>query len=134
VRHIETTITDTSGSSGSSQAVQRSLQERSLFQSAFFMELPFPEVGGPYVSVNSVPSIPETLISRRPFETVLSWKKASDENFPSVEPKDDLDDQTLLPWTEQEKRLFCSIPATEQPAAEQKTRIPRDRNPDWNKS
>jgi type IV secretory pathway TraG/TraD family ATPase VirD4 len=107
VRHMESVVTESTGASGSSTAVARSLHERSLFLASFFLDLPFPGMGEPYVAVCDVPSLKQTLVVRREFDDVLSWCKPSG-SVPNVVPRTDAKNQTLAPWDKARERYFCN--------------------------
>lgn len=109
IRRVETTVTHGRGSGGSSTSVQYQLQERSLFLSSFFLDLPFPGIGKPYMAVCDVPSTQQALVVRRSFDDVLSWCHKA-ENVPNVVPRNKRSDQTLWPWKKKEERHFCGKP------------------------
>ena len=142
VRRIEETSTTSWGDSGSSDSIQSSLQERPLFLSSVFMDLPFPDSRQPFTAICDVPHLRRTLIVRRPFETVLAWcgkvmgKEAAEtgnDEVPSAMYRTDIKNQTLQPWTSDEERRFCgprSIPkAAKKPprskATGSKPKLPR---------
>ena len=105
IRRVEDTTSESSGSGGSSVSVQHGLQERALFMASFFLNLPFPGVGKPYVAVCDVPALQEAVVVRRSFDDVLSWCHPA-EDIPNVVPRDSGDDQTLWPWSKKEERRF----------------------------
>lgn len=129
VRQYEQSYSRSIGKEGHSRSVSTALHERPLFLASYFLDLPFPGNGNPYVAVCDVPSERETLIVRRDFDTVISWlqhppqpnlkeskpeeSKADDptpkEPTPilAVEPQDDASKQTLFPWNPEEEAAFC---------------------------
>ena len=125
VRQIETTVTETTSSNqANSKSVQRALHERSLFLASYFLNLPFPGAGQPFVAVCDVPSLQETLIVQRQFDQLLSWcgKTINDDDdaesqahVPDVVPRTNLDEQRLIPWSQMEKSKFCGIPESKTP-------------------
>ncbi len=106
VRRTETIFSESWGKGGYSSSLQYSVQERSVFTDAFFTDLPFPEVGGPYVAVSDVPCLQSTLISRRPFDQVLSWFRPP-VSIKNTLPRPNIEDQTLWPWSKEEESAFC---------------------------
>ena len=122
VRRIEDTVTDTTLDHSKSKSIQHSLQERSLFLASYFLDLPMPGPGEPFVAVCDVPSLRETLIVRRHFDELLTWcRKLSPEDganetqlkVPDVVPRTNLDEQRLWPWTVDEELRFCGPPPRE---------------------
>jgi len=116
VRQIETTVTETTGSGHKTKSVQRALHERSLFLASYFLDLPFPAPGQPFVAVCDVPSLGETLVVQRQFDQILEWTKRRSvedaaEGSPAevldIVPRKDPKDQHLRPWTEEEEVKFC---------------------------
>jgi type IV secretory pathway TraG/TraD family ATPase VirD4 len=113
VRRIERTVTQTRGGEHSTTSVQTSLQERSLFLSSYFLGLPLPAPGRPYVAICDLPHLQQVSVIRRSFDEVLSWcPRPQPEIVPGLVPRTDAAGQTLRPWTEEEERRFCGPPAT----------------------
>lgn len=105
VRQYEVSVTDTRSFSGGSDSITRSLQERDMFLPSFFLDLPFPETGGIYTAVCDVPSTRETLIVERSFDEITSILTNAGETV-GVEPRTDLENQSVYPWTENERARF----------------------------
>lgn len=95
-----------------SQSVQYSVQERSLFLSSFFMDLPSPKPGRWMISVNDVPAEDAVYITRRWFEQLLSWTLPASA-APALIPRDEISEQILQSWDEHEEKYFCGSEATE---------------------
>ncbi len=107
VRRIEQTVTETRGSSSSSTAVQYSLQDRSILTAGYFLNLDLPRPGGDFVGVHDVPALDCFLITRRPFERVISWRKPP-AGIQPIERRTKVQDQHLQSWTEAEEARFLS--------------------------
>ena len=106
VRRVEPVYTESWSKDGRSGSLQYSLQDRSLFNASFFLNLPFPAPGGPYVSVSDVPWLQSTLISRRWFDHLLAMARPASA-VPGTLPREHINEQTLWPWTEEEEVYFC---------------------------
>jgi len=108
-REMESVWSESWGKDGHSTSVQYRVEERSVFTSSFFLNLPFPRPGGLYVAVNDVPCLGSSLISRRWFDQVLSWrsKPAAVQNTIS---RPNIEEQTLWPWNPEEEAAFCNKP------------------------
>jgi type IV secretory pathway TraG/TraD family ATPase VirD4 len=91
-----------------SMSTQYNLQERYLFLSSVFLDLPFPKPGGFYHCINDVPSSECVFVTRRPFNDVLSWLTPP-ANIPAVERRSDPKEQVLIPWNDEEKRMFFGV-------------------------
>ena len=124
VRRTETVVTESSGPGGQSISVQQSLQERSLFLGSFFLDLPLPRPGQDYMAVCDVPARQSIAILRRPFDDLLAWC-CPPSAIPNVVPRPDAD-QTLQPWTDAEKKVFCQPPS---PAAAPASPVPPPPSP-----
>jgi type IV secretory pathway TraG/TraD family ATPase VirD4 len=112
IRRTETTFTENTGGDHPGTSIHHSLQERSLFLASFFLDLPFPGIGQPYVAVCDVPWLREVLIVQRSFDEVLTWcRPSSGSAVPAVVPRTKVKDQTLWPWDEDETLRFCGAPS-----------------------
>ena len=80
VRHTINVYSETSGKHPSS-SVNHALQEHALFLDSTFLNLPFPTPGSDYVAINDVPALNCTLITKRPFNEVLSWTAKPPHSF-----------------------------------------------------
>jgi type IV secretory pathway TraG/TraD family ATPase VirD4 len=105
VRQMETSYSESQSSTDRTYSQQHALHERSMFLASFFLDLPFPQPGGPYTLVCDVPCLRETLIVRRWFDDVLSLCRAPTSTV-AVDPRTDADSQSLAPWTEEEEEQF----------------------------
>jgi len=105
-RQMESQWSESWGKDGHSASVQYRVEERSVFTSSFFLNLPFPRAGGPYVAVNDVPCLGSTLISRRWFDQLLSWR-SKPAGVANTIPRPNIKEQTLWPWTPEEAAAFC---------------------------
>ena len=124
-RRVEHTVTKTSGSSGSSTAVQYSLHDRPILTAGYFLDLDLPQPGGQFEGVHDVPSQGSFLITQRPFAEVMAWRKPPSD-IPSVQRRTNVQDQHLQAWSEaEEARFFGSLPPpVEAPPAANKTSPP----------
>ena len=108
IRHMETTYSETYQHGEVSRGFQHGLKERSLFLASVFLDIPFPVQGGIYHSINDVPSLESTFVTRRPFDEVLSWLKPRTD-VPAIERRTDPKDQVVRPWSEEEKKSFLGV-------------------------
>jgi len=92
---------------GQSGSVQYQTVERSIFLASFFMDLPFTGPGLPLVSVSDIPSLHKTLITRRWFDDINSWRKPPDDSTDALQPREGDMDQTLEAWDKVEEGRFC---------------------------
>lgn len=92
---------------GQSGSVQYQTVERSTLLASFFMDLPFTGPGLPLVSVSDVPSLQKTLITRRWFDDINSWRKPPDEDTDALQPRENDMDQTLEAWDDVDVGRFC---------------------------
>lgn len=108
IRQEEPSYSESWSQQGHSESVGYSIQERSVFTSSFFMNLPFPRPDGLYVAISDVPYLGSTLIGRRPFEQMLGWCRPSSD-VPNTIPRPNIVEQTLWPWTTEEEAAFCGF-------------------------
>jgi hypothetical protein len=92
---------------GQSGSVQYQTVERSIFLASFFMDLPFTGPGLPLVSVSDIPSLHKTLITRRWFDAINSWRKPPDKDTDALQAREEDLDQALEPWDKVEEARFC---------------------------
>ena len=104
VRKTDPVVTESNGSGGYSRSVQYTTQDRPLFLASYFLDLPLPRKGKPFVAVCDVPCLGETLIVRRPFDDVLEICREG-EPVENVIPRDDDGGQMLIPWSTDEFRI-----------------------------
>ncbi|MCX6917625.1 MAG: type IV secretion system DNA-binding domain-containing protein [Verrucomicrobia bacterium] len=107
VRQTESTISISDGHDGRSTTTQYAIHERSLFLASFFLDIPFPGRGRPYVAVCDVPFLRETLIVRRHSDELFSWLHQPGDNIHGVDARTDISGQSLVPWDPDEERRFC---------------------------
>ena len=85
-----------------------------MFLGSFFMDLPFTGPGKQFVAVHDIPSLGKTLITRRKFDEVNSWRvKPTD--VKAVIGRTTILEQTLVGWDTSEAAEFCG---TRSPAAD----------------
>lgn len=108
VRQVETVVTESMSSHGSSRSVQHAIHERSLFMGSYFLNLPMPGIGLPYVAVCDLPCLRQIIILRRSFDQVLSWCQPP-APIPAVLYRTNTQDQMLQPWTAAEEQKFCGF-------------------------
>ena len=125
VRRIEAVVSESSGAHGGSRSVQHGLHERSLFMGSYFLDLPLPGLGKTYVAVCDLPCLGQIIITRRPFDQVLSWCQAPSQ-IPAVLLRTDIREQTLQFWTAEEVKRFCQAVA---PTPIPSTDVPPDSSP-----
>lgn len=125
VRCTQTVYTESWGPNGESQSIQYSPHDQPLFTASYFMDLPFPVPGGVYRAVHDVPCLGKTLITTRPFDTVLAWCPAA-APVADVDPREIVAEQLLRPWDAAERDLFCKEPpSADQPAPDPTAELPR---------
>jgi hypothetical protein len=108
VRQVEATFSESWNKDGTSHSVQYSVQDRSLFTSAMFQNIPFPKQGANFYAISDVPSLGCSLISSRSFDQILSWNPPPTA-IKAVEPRTGTNEQTLWPWKPEEEISFCRI-------------------------
>ena len=120
VRHIELTVTETSGVTDST-SVQYQLQERSLFLPVMFLDLPFPILGGPFGAISDIPYLRTTFITERWFDELLGLKVDPSEEDERAEKegnffRSDPEEQIITVWKPTEVAEFCDVlPPKEEP-------------------
>ncbi len=92
-----------------SSSVQYQTVERSILLASFFMNLPFTGPGLPFVSVSDIPSLHKTLIIRRWFDDINSWRKGSDKDTDALQARENDLDQTFKPWDDFDEARFCAL-------------------------
>ena len=73
------------------------------------MNLPFTGPGLPFVSVSDIPSLHKTLIIRRWFDDINSWRKGSDKDTDALQARENDLDQTFKPWDDFDEARFCAL-------------------------
>jgi type IV secretory pathway TraG/TraD family ATPase VirD4 len=108
-RVTETTYSESFGISGKSASAQYNTTERSLFLASFFMNLPITGPGRPLIGVSDFPHLDTTVIARRWYDQVDSWriKPSQNDAVPAVVPRTDPAGQTLEPWSKDRETHFC---------------------------
>jgi type IV secretory pathway TraG/TraD family ATPase VirD4 len=120
VRHIERSVTESYGAGGRSTSVQYQVQERSLFLPSMFLDLPLPELGGPFETISDIPVCRCSLITRRLFDDVVALLKKPDAKVPGVILRTNPDEQIVQPWSAKEERDFCNTTSPETPKTPKK--------------
>lgn len=133
VRQTESAVSISDGDNGRSTTTQYSIHERSLFMASFFLDIPFPGRGRPYVAVCDVPILGESLIVRRRSDEVFSWLRQPGDNVSGVDQRTDTSEQALVPWDPDEERRFCGESFGEN-SGESKPPAPDSKSPDDNDS
>ena len=114
IRCMEDVKSESKGRGPTTRTVHHNLTERLAFVASFFMNLPLPRLGGPFMAVCDVPCLERFFVIQRTFDEVLSWcipiPPAPIRRPPSPE------DERLRPWTPEEEAYFCE-PRPPQPAA-----------------
>ena len=131
VREEETHKSVTTGGEKTTTTTQHEIRERFLFLASYFLNLPLPKPGAIYVSVNDIPCQRATFITSRHFDEVRSWCRPPGK-VASVIPRDNVSEQTLKPWSEDEEvRWRNGLPAQEnsQPQPPATTTILKDMPP-----
>lgn len=105
-----------------SHSVNYKVTDRSTFLASTFMNLPFPTVNDYYHSINDVPWLRSTIIVRRPFNQLLEWRKRLQTAAKAVEPRDNEDEQTLVPWNPDEEIFFCGKRLTKKSRKNEKSK------------
>jgi hypothetical protein len=125
VRQIEESYSRTeSAELKTSDSVQYSLQERSMFLASYFLNLPLPTPGGDYVAVCDVPYLGETVVVHRDFDQVLNTQ-CPPAQMSDMPARDDAADQTLWPWNTEEEERFCAPAKPPEPPAAKRQLPPR---------
>lgn len=108
IRWYESSVTQNFGKENS-HSVQTSIADRPLLLPSYFLNIPFPGPAKPYTVVSDVPSDNTTYITKRPFDTVISWVKpaADTKQHPTLIARTSVSDQTLEPWSAEEMHLYC---------------------------
>ena len=111
-RHTETTYSESWSNQGNSHSCQHNVVERSLFLDSFFMNLPLPDVGKPFIAVSDVPCLDATLVSRRWSDQLFAWCRqlSADTDFVAAKPRNNVWEQTLEQWSAEEERSFLGQP------------------------
>ncbi|MGE3312521.1 MAG: type IV secretory system conjugative DNA transfer family protein [Limisphaerales bacterium] len=123
LRREEASYSESWGQQGHSSSVAYKTEERTIFTSGFFMDLPFPRPGGLYVSVSDVPCLGSTLIGRRPFDQMLGWCKPPADVANTIS-RPNIEEQTLWPWTPEEEAAFCRVTNAAEPSKSANTGTP----------
>ena len=105
IRCMEDVKSESIGHGATTRTVHHNLTERLAFVASFFMNLPLPRRGGPFMAVCDVPCLERFFVIKRTFDEVLSWcipiPPAPIRTPPSPEQ------ETLRPWTPKEEAHFC---------------------------
>jgi len=129
VRRMEMETTEGGGQRPGSKSIRRHLQERPVFLSSFFMDLPFPGIGKPYVAVCDVPHLRKTIVVQRESDEILSWCKPPKKNISNVESRQHDKRQSLDPWTKEEELSFALKPASKSKSGRKGQRTKSDDEP-----
>ena len=109
VRQVERTVSETFGHEHS-HSFSYQVQERSLFLPAMFLDLPLPQPGGLYGAISDIPCLRTTLVTERPFDTVLEQcNEPTDEEISKQDAfmRKKPDEQIIKPWDDIEQTDFC---------------------------
>jgi hypothetical protein len=113
-RRTEESYSKSTSKDGTSYSTSWDTRENSMFLGSFFMDLPFTGPGKQFVAVHDIPSLGKTLITRRQFDEVNSWRvKPTD--VKAVIGRTTILEQTLVGWDTSEAAEFCG---TRSPAAD----------------
>ena len=118
VRRMESVWSESWGKEGYSRSVQHKVEERAMFLSSVFMDLPFPERDGWLGAISDVPCHGSTFISHRWFNDLLTLLKPP-ADIVAVDRRDGVTEQTLQQWDAEEEALFCP-PAEDADAPKEK--------------
>jgi type IV secretory pathway TraG/TraD family ATPase VirD4 len=112
IRRTEASYSESHSSQGSSHSCAYHVVERSLFIASTFMNLPLPDVGKPFIAVSDVPCLDATLISRRWSDQLFAWCRqlSADTDFVAAKPRNNVWEQTLEQWSDEEERSFLGQP------------------------
>lgn len=105
VRKTEMAYSESWNKEGVTQSFNFSVQDRSLFLAAAFMDIPFPAFGRPACAICDVPSSNVVILSSRSFDEILSWNRPAVDIEP-LKRRTNPVHQMLLPWTEQKLQRF----------------------------
>ena len=109
-RRTEESYSKSSSKDGTSFTTSWGTQEHSMFLGSFFMDLPFTGPGKQFVAVHDIPSLGKTMITRRQFDEVNSWRvKPTD--VKAVIGRTSILEQTLVGWDTAEAAEFCATPS-----------------------
>jgi hypothetical protein len=109
-RRTEESYSKSTSKDGTSYSTSWDTRENSMFLGSFFMDLPFTGPGKQFVAVHDIPSLGKTLITRRKFDEVNSWRvKPTD--VKAVIGRTSILEQTLVGWDTAEAAEFCAIPS-----------------------
>jgi hypothetical protein len=116
-RHTEPCYSESSSTQGDSHSCQYKVVERSLFLASTFMSLPLPDVGKPFIAFSDVPCLDATLISRRWSDQLFAWcrQPTADTGFVAAQPRNNVWEQTLKQWSDEEERSFLGQPQKKAP-------------------
>ena len=109
-RRTEESYSKSTSKEGTSYTTNWGTHENSVFLGSFFMDLPFTGPGKPFVAVHDIPSLEKTLITRRQFDEVNSWRvKPAD--VKAVMGRTSILEQTLVGWDTAEAAEYCATPS-----------------------
>ena len=123
IRRTEASYSESWSKDGHSYSCQYHVVERALFLASVFLDLPMPALGKPFLAVSDVPCLDATLISRRWSDRIFSWcrRQSADSPIAAVKPRNNVWEQTLEQWSEEEERIFLGQPQKSEPPAEEDT-------------
>ena len=123
IRRTETSYSESWSKDGHSYSCQYHVVERALFLASVFLDLPMPALGKPFLAVSDVPCLDATLISRRWSDRIFSWcrRQSAATRIAAVKPRNNVWEQTLEQWSEEEERIFLGQPQKSEPPSAQDT-------------
>ena len=123
VRRTEASYSESWSKDGHSYSCQYHVVERALFLASVFLNLPLPAPGKPFLAVSDVPCLDATLISRRWSDRIFSWcrRQSAATRIAAVKPRNNVWEQTLKQWSEEEERSFLGQPQKSEPPADTDT-------------
>ena len=113
-RIIENSWGESSGPGGVTSSVNSSIVDRPTFLPSFFLDLPMPKEGGPFMMVSDVPGLKTAFVTKIKSDAVFSMTKTLTEeeerNVIAYDRETDIEAQKLVPWGSDEELLYCSLP------------------------
>jgi type IV secretory pathway TraG/TraD family ATPase VirD4 len=123
IRHTERSTGVSRGPTGTTHSENFSLQDRPLFLASTFLSLPLPEPGGPFIAINDIPCLNETLINDWWWDDVIGMCD-SPGNIPGVIRRTNKKHEYLRPWNAREERDFCNTTSPDTPIKDEPTELP----------
>jgi type IV secretory pathway TraG/TraD family ATPase VirD4 len=86
-------------------------RERTLFLASVFLNIPIPAPGRPFVAIHDLPCFDNSVISHWKSDFVFSMLRAPGK-VGAIEPRSEIQDQTLTKWSPAEEELVVGIQQT----------------------